>query len=335
MKVLRVILIVFGILVAAILIVPIFAPATIVVKAEKEISLAPDQIFPVVASFEGRASWDPWVTQDSTTKVEINSVPGFVGSSYTWIGEKLGVGKMEVISVTENEYIESHLWFGDVEDWSLVEWTFVPTDEGCLVSWSFTEDTKYPFERLGMMFGSVFLKQSFELGLSNLKEVMESNPPAKYVLGPISIQTRPAYEAMLASANGTMDEIGMQLGELYGKIFAAISVQQLEVSGPAFVYYLDYDESTGSSNYQAGIPVKTRGKNEGDVVARHFPEMEVLQAVHTGPYELFEDSYAEIGVYIEEHAIEVDGSALEVYMVMAHNDPDPANWKTIIAFPLK
>ncbi len=92
--------------------------------------------------------------------------------------ERLGVGKMEVISVVENVHIESSLWFGDVDMPSLVEWTFEPVDGGTHVVWSFSQETTYPIGRLGMIFGKMFLKQSFETGLASLKEFIEAMPLA-------------------------------------------------------------------------------------------------------------------------------------------------------------
>jgi hypothetical protein len=207
MKALRVILIIVVVLVAAILIVPLFSPATAEVSAETEIALKPAELFPIVASFSNRDKWDPWVTQDNTTKVTIDSKPGYVGSSYTWDGEKLGTGRMEVISVIENQHIESSLWFGEVETPSQVQWTFEPVVGGTHVVWSFSQETTYPIGRLGMMFGKVFLKKSFELGLANLKEFTESMPPKSSALGSISLEQMPAMFSLVADGAGTMETL--------------------------------------------------------------------------------------------------------------------------------
>jgi len=335
MKALKIIGIIVGILVAAILIVPLFAPSPAVVKASTEISLEPEQIFPSVALYTDRDLWDPWLSADSTAVATIKSKDGYVGSTYIWEGLSLGTGKMEVISVKENEYIESHLWFGDVDSPALVEWAFEQVDGGTNVVWSFTQETKYPFGRLGMIFGKMFLTQSFETGLSQLKELMESNPPQLSCLGPISIESQPAFEAMVSEASGTMESMGAVLGELYGLIFSEVGKQQLEVAGPAFVHYLDFDEATGMSNYHPGVQVRSAGKTAGKVKAVSYPETKVLRAVHTGPYEKFKESYALLSEYIEANGIEVSGEAFEFYMVSAQQDPDPANWQTVIAFPVK
>ena len=192
------------VLLAAILIVPLFSPATTEVHAETTIELPASRIFPYVASFSDRTFWDPWLTQDSTAEATIESKAGHVGSTYAWQGEAVGTGRMEVITVKENQYIESHLWFGEAEEPARVEWSFESVEEGTRVGWSFTQETSYPIARLGMMFGKVFLKQSFDLGLSNLKELMES---MSLETGAITVVTLPGMNVLLADGGGTIDEL--------------------------------------------------------------------------------------------------------------------------------
>ncbi|TFH23191.1 MAG: hypothetical protein E4H10_12515 [Bacteroidia bacterium] len=335
MKALKIILIVLGVLVAAMLIVPLFSPATAEVSAEIDIALEPSQIFPGVASFSNREAWDPWVSQDSTTVVKIEPKSGYVGSTYAWKGEKVGTGKMEVISIQENKYIQSALWFGEVETPSLVEWSFEKVDGGTHVSWSFAQETAWPIERLGMMIGKVFLKQSFELGLANLKEYMESLPQSESSLGTIGVETQNSMFALVANGAGTMETIGEDLGPMYELIFAEVEKQGLQVSGPAFVEYLDFDEATGYSNYRAGFMVDRAGSNAGEVVAVVYPEMKVVQAMHTGPYEEFTNSYDKLDKYITTNGLEVSGKAFEFYVTGLMTESDDSKWETRIVFPLK
>jgi effector-binding domain-containing protein len=335
MKALKVVLVILGVLVAAILIVPLFSPATAEVSAEIEISLEPSQIFPSVASFKNRQAWDPWITQDSTAEAKIESKEGYVGSTYSWQGEKVGNGRMEVVSVKENQYIESSLWFGEVETPALVEWNFEAVEGGTRVNWSFTQETAWPIERLGMMFGKIFLNQSFELGLANLKEYLETMPQALSSLGPISVETQKPMLALVADGAGTMETIGVDLGRLYGLIYAEVEKQGLQVSGPAFVHYLDFDEATGHSNYRAGFTVDKMGSDVGEVVAVEYPEMKVVRAMHTGPYEEFTASYDKMHQYIVDNGLEISGEAFEFYVTGAQTESDNSLWETLLAFPLK
>lgn len=335
MKALRVILIIVAVLLAAILIVPLFSPATAEVSAETTIKREASKIFPSVASFKDRTLWDPWLTQDSTAEATIESMSGYVGSTYAWAGEAVGTGRMEVISVEENENIESHLWFGEVEEPALVSWTFEPVDEGTRVVWAFSQETTYPIGRLGMMFGKIFLKQSFELGLSNLKELMESMEEETGPTGPISVAALPAMYVLLADGAGTMEEMAAQLPDLYGLLYQTAGQQGLEVIGVPFVNYLDYDEETGYSNFRAGVQVNGMGSDAGSVKAEAYAETEAVQCMHSGPYESLLDSYNALSDYMMEHQLEVAGNAIEYYEVGAIGEPDPEHWKTLIAFPLK
>ena len=335
MKVLRVILIVVAVLVAAILIVPLFSPSTAQVSAQTDIMRDVSKIFPAVASFKGRALWDPWLTQDSTAEAAIESKAAYVGSTYAWKGEAIGTGRMEVISVRENEYIQSHLWFGEVAKPALVEWKFEAMDGATHVVWSFSQETSYPFERLGMMFGKIFLRHSFELGLANLKELIESMKEPSGPTGSISVATLPAMNVLLADDSGTMEEISEKLAEFYPLLFQTAGDQGLEVVGVPFVDYLDYDEETGFSNFRAGIQVSSPGSNAGRVRAESYPSVEAVQCIHRGSYESSAATYEALDAFIQEQGLEVAGNAMEYYQVSAATEQDPQQWLTLIAFPLK
>ncbi|MGW8314125.1 MAG: SRPBCC family protein [Bacteroidales bacterium] len=217
MKIVRILLIIGGVLLAALLIIPLFVPATAEVQAETVIDREPGEIFPLVASFKNRELWDPWATSDTTTVVRISPRPGYVGSTYAWEGKKIGTGRMEVIAVEEPTSITSNLWFGDLETPSLVKWTFEPVDGGTLVTWRFSQETGYPLERLAMMFGKVFLRTSFEHGLRNLKILVESISPQDMMMVRIEIVPLPEMAAMVAPGGGTPQTISSELGKLYGQ----------------------------------------------------------------------------------------------------------------------
>jgi uncharacterized protein YndB with AHSA1/START domain len=252
MKALKIIGIIVGVLVAAILIIPLFLPATAEINSEIEIALEPSQVFPFVASYENREAWDPWVAMDSTTVVTVEPKPGYVGSSFSWEGERLGSGRMEVVAVTGNKKIDSKLWFGDMEIPSQVHWDFEKVEGGTLATWSYSQETPYPFSRLGMVIGKGIMKHSFDTGLSKLKEYLEANPPLVSPLGPITIETQQPFHALVAKGGGTVEAIGEQFQMLYSKVWEELAIQELHVAGPEFANYLDYDQAGGDGQVLPG-----------------------------------------------------------------------------------
>jgi AraC family transcriptional regulator len=63
--------------------------------------------------------------------------------------------------------------------------------------------------------------------------------------------------------------------------------------------------------------------------------MDVIQAIHTGPYEELQTSYGKLMEYIALNQLKVTGEAFEFYFTEPSQEPDITRWQTMIAFPLK
>jgi len=335
MKALKVILIVLGTLLAIFLVVPLFTPSVATISSNIHIELTPEQVFSSVASFSNREAWDPWLEMDSTAVPKIQPVPGYVGSTYEWEGKRLGTGKMVVDSVVENEFIQSSIWFGDMPNPSTIQWTFKNMGGQTHATWTFIEETSYPLGRWRMIIGKPILKKSLDHGLENLKAYLEANPPVITGIGEIVIDTFSPVNTMVVQGPGNMNNVSVLMDEFYGKVMSEIQKQGLQVAGPPFALYTDWNDETGDFVLTAGLPVATPGKKSGDVFPRFFDEWDLVVGKHTGAYEKFGDSYAKLMKYIEDNNIETEDIAIEIYLVGPMQEPDPNKYETLIAFPVK
>ncbi len=335
MKILKWLLYIVLILVALVLIVPLFLPATVGVSSQVEVAVSPAQVFHNAASYTDRNLWDPWLEADPEAAYTLTPQPGYVGSEYTWNGEMINTGKIVVDSVVFGEYIASDIYFGDDPEPGRVEWDLEKSDGGTLINWKFSSPTKYPVERLMMNVFKGRMKKEFDKGLGNLKKYLEENPPVLSSLGEISEGTIAPMYTMVAHASGTMDQFGEQMAELFPKLAAEVEAQGLRMAGAPFSHYLSWDEETGITEYLCGIPVATKGKDGEGIKAKTYREIPVIQAIHTGPYEDFMHSYTKLMEYIEENGIEVTMEAFEFYLTDPMSEPIVTKWQTLIAMPLK
>lgn len=335
MKFLKWLLIIVLILAALVLIIPLFLPGTVKVSARQEIALSPAQVFYNLATYSGRSKWDPWLETEPGAESETVSNPGYVGSIYTWKGEKLGSGKEMIDSVVFGKYIAASLWFGQSPQSSLVEWNFEGTENGTMVTWSFASDAKYPVGRIALNLMKGSLQTSFDKGLENLKEYLESNPPVLSTLGEIQRSKIAPMFTLVIPGNGTMEEMSTQMSDLYGQLMAEMGSQGLQITGAPFSHYLSFDEVSGVTEYLSGIHVSGKGKNAGIIKAVNYPEMQVVQAIHTGPYEDLHVSYAKLMEYIAVNKIQVTGETIEFYFTDPSQEPDITKWQTLITFPLR
>jgi len=332
MKVLKWILIVIAVIIAAILIMAIFLPKEVSVSSSIEINKPLPQVFHSIAMFTERQDWDPWVSEDSTTKVIINSKEGYTGSTYEWEGESVGIGKMEVASVDYPNQITSYLWFGNQPDTSVITWELNGEGNSTDVTWGFQADAPYPIGRLLLNLMKGGLKSDFDKGLTKLKKYLEGKDTHLSTLSDITETQIPEKIAMVCKTSGTMDEIVVQMGDMFNDVMRAIEEQNLQMTGPPFSYYTDYNPEDETTTMYCGIPVAEAGQPTEKVAAVTFPASKAIMAVHAGPYEEFERSYNKMMEYVENNNIPVNWNAMEVYL----NDPMkvkfPALYRTEIYF---
>lgn len=335
MKILKWLLIIVLILVALVLVIPLFMPATVSVGARQEVAVSPAQVFHNVASYTDRNQWDPWLETEPDAAYSLDPKPGYVGSEYTWDGEKIKTGRIVVDSVVFGQYIASSIYFGDDPEPELVEWKLEKTDTGTGINWTFTAETSYPLERLVLNLFKGSMKAEFQRGLVNLKTYLEENPPKLSKLSQIGAGSVGPMFALVAAASGTMDQFSEQMSELFPALAAAVEEQGLQMAGAPFSHYLTFDEETGVADYLCGIPVGSPGKNAGDIMAKTYREIPVIQAMHTGPYEEFADTYYAIMEYCESNGIELTLEAMEFYLTDPLTEPNTTKWQTLIAMPVK
>lgn len=332
MKFLKWLLIIVVIIIGAALIAAAFLPAHVSISANTLVNKPASHLFHNIATFQDRVLWDPWVSTDSTTMVEINATERYIGSTYEWNGEKVRTGKVRVDSIVYGEYISSGISFGNEEDEATVIWKFEESPEGTIVTWSFESDPAWPGGRLFMAFGKGMLQKSYENGLTNLKSHFEGQETKLSNLSEIMTATKPAMNSIVCEASGTMEELKPLFEKLFTDAYNAISEQGLQINGPAFGYYYNYNEEAGTVSLQCGFPVTEKGKSTDKVIAKYFPEAATIKAIHTGPYEEFESSYTKMMNHVQENEIGVTWEVFEEYLTDMQSEPLSTLWKTAIYF---
>ncbi|MFW5821732.1 MAG: SRPBCC family protein [Bacteroidota bacterium] len=335
MKVLKWILIVIAVIIAAGLLIALFLPEKVSVESQVKIGKAPAKVFHSVALFQERQSWDPWVSGDTSTTVEIIPVEGYVGSSYEWTGEKTGTGKMKIDSVEYARHITADIWFGGQPEPATVTWDFEEAGDSTLVTWGFHADAGYPMGRIFLNLMKESLEEDLDKGLANLKDHLQSSEIQLSSVSEISPAIIPEITAMVSSISGSMEEIISNMEKMFSEVMNLVNEQGLEMAGPPFCYYTEYNPEDMTSTAYCGIPVLGPGEAKGNVDVKKFISSPAIKILHTGPYEELEKSYSKLMAYTQEHNIPVNYNAWEIYI----NDPMevkyPALYKTEIYFEVE
>jgi effector-binding domain-containing protein len=129
-----------------------------------------------------------------------------------------------------------------------------------------------------------------------------------------------------------MTELTEFFGRAFGATMAALEASGIHPAGPPFGKY--YGMPAETVDVEAGFPVATAFGGSGDVVAGTLPAGRVVEAVHVGPYDTLETTYAEVQRFMDDKGLTAGPVMWENYLSDPEREPDPATWRTQICWPV-
>mgnify|MGYP006337045455 FL=1 len=134
------------------------------------------EVMGFVGNLNHYSKWNPWQQSDPTAKSTITGSPHTSGHKYGWEGKKVGVGSLTLES-KDDKHIHFLLeffkpWKSQAKD----NWHFEPWGDGgeTKVTWQNSGDLPWPMARLMGPMINKNLNHQFEVGLENLKKMVEA-----------------------------------------------------------------------------------------------------------------------------------------------------------------
>ena len=121
-------------------------------------------------------------------------------------------------------------------------------------------------------------------------------------------------------------------GRAFDQVAAALGRQGVAPAGPPFACY--HGMPGASVDVEAGFPVAAPIWSAGDVAPGRLPACRAAQAVHVGPYDSLELTYAEVQESVEAHGGSLTEDMWESYLSDPGSEPDPSRWRTLVTCPM-
>lgn len=335
MKTLKIIIYILAMLIAIILIVPIFLPANYQVERSTVIDAPVSKTFMAAADYSLRNKWDPWILMDPEATVVVNQAPDIIGTYYTWEGNIIGKGKLTIQNIEVNKKVESKIEFIEPREMvSDIFWTFEEKGDSTLIRWGFKGELSYPFEKWAGLFMDKQLGTSFEKGLSNFKNLVESMPDAEASTSEIVPGTIEEQHSITMTRKIKTHEIQNVLGEIFKILMSSLQENNLIMDGMPFAIYHDFDVE-GTVQLEAGFPIRNKIDLEGDISYKKIAKQKAVKAIHYGDYNKINMSYTAIQDYIKRNNMVPASDPMEIYATNPSQAKHVSKWKTIIFFPIK
>jgi len=322
--------VVIGIVVVTIVILGIVEPTDITVTRSAVIKAPKERVFEHIVNFKSWPKWSPWSEKDTAIKITYSGTDGQPGSSYHWIGQEhiTGEGEMKNTAVegTKMNYELNVMKPWEME--SVGTFSVKDTTGGSKVTWTLTKHTPFPGNAM-MAFVKMdkYLGGDFELGLANLKKVVESSaPPA--TIAEIKEVDYPEhlFEGIRKSVG--WDELQKFFSESYSLIGKGLGPA---ITGSAAGLFYQWDTVNKRTDVLAAFPVKdTTTPVVGAVFAR-VPASKAYMAAHKGGYSSEKNEHEALGKYMSAKGAR-PSLVIEEYMVGPFQEPDSNKWVTNIYY---
>jgi effector-binding domain-containing protein len=127
-----------------------------------------------------------------------------------------------------------------------------------------------------------------------------------------------------------------ELTEFFARAFqdtmTALQDQGVHPTGAPFGKY--YGRPGTMVDVEAGFPVATTITPAGRVLSGSLPGGRVVEAMHIGPYDTMESTYAAVERYFADAKLSPGAVMWESYLTDPGAEPDPAKWQTQICWPI-
>lgn len=121
-------------------------------------------------------------------------------------------------------------------------------------------------------------------------------------------------------------------GRALNKAFPAIQEQGAEVAGaPVAVYRGDPEHGFDMT---AGFLVTGVVVNSPGLEVTQLPAGQAIVTVHIGSYDSMAETYAKVTAWMQDQRLTPAESMWEEHLTDPEANPDPADWRTRIVFPL-
>jgi uncharacterized protein YndB with AHSA1/START domain len=173
---LKIIVIVLVVAIAALLIYAAFQPDHFAVERSVSITAPPEKIFPLVNNLHRFNEWNPFNKKDPDIKSTYSGADAGKGAKYAFDGNNnVGKGNIEIIEVTEPTLVAMKLnMTAPLRASNDVKFTINSAGPETRVTWSMQGESPY-FAKVMHVFFSMdkMVGGEFEAGLSSLKGLAE------------------------------------------------------------------------------------------------------------------------------------------------------------------
>jgi DNA-binding transcriptional MerR regulator len=149
----------------------------------------------------------------------------------------------------------------------------------------------------------------------------------------VEIQELPAQHVLRIRQQSSMEELPALIPAAIGELAAYMESVGAAEQGPVAVLYTFPDE-TGRLTFDTCWPVAEGVEGGGRIDAVTLPACVAASYLHRGPYDELPRTHGALQSLLARHGVETVGQPREVYLSDPAEVPDPADYETVVQYPV-
>ena len=288
--------------------------------------------FSTVRNFRDWPKWSPWLIAEPACTLAYAEN----GDRYSWDGEIIGAGEMEITAEDALRSIDYQLTF--LKPWksmSAVRFAFAEREGGTTATW--TMDGSLPFFMFWMKpMMTTLVGMDYQRGLNMLKDHIETGS-RQSKLDFRGEEPFAGFRYVGVRTRCPISEIGKRMHSDLQRLRSYLDQHGATPVGEPFSIYHKWALGKGLCDYTLGFPVTTAPDDlPADFVSGNLPDCSVYSVEHTGPYRHLGNAWSAGVMHARAKVFRQDKSSppFEIYRSDPATTPD-TELVTSVHFPLK
>jgi effector-binding domain-containing protein len=151
----------------------------------------------------------------------------------------------------------------------------------------------------------------------------------------VQVRELPAQHVAAVKKRTSLTSIGQDIQAAMAELSGTIAPQGIVPAGPPFLIMHDTIEEETEGEIELCVPVAEPFAGGNAVYGRDVEATTAATTTHRGPYDQVGPAYQTLMGWVQEHGREVVGPPREVYLTDPRETPDPADYLTEIALPIR
>lgn len=150
-------------------------PKDYTVERSITIDAEPSEVYPYVVDLREWQKWGVWFQRDPNMELNYSGPDRAIGMRSEWKSETEGNGEMEITQLEHNKRVLYSLYFPEFDMGSTGVLDIKQVDNGTQVTWTDAGSVdNNPVNRFFVLFIDNLIGPDFEMGLENLKTLVEN-----------------------------------------------------------------------------------------------------------------------------------------------------------------